>query len=498
MIGDFEIKDEDLAGRIGILETKHGKLETPAFFPVINPVKNEITIQDILSVGFESIITNAFLIKKYIGKEEDLHSILNYNKILMTDSGAYQILQYGDIDVSNVDIVNYETKLKPDIAVILDIPTGLTEDKKEAEKSVESTISRAKEASKFVELSKDEIIWVHPIQGGMYLDLIEYSARIADMNQDYKMLALGSPTVLMQRYEYAPLIDMIYKSKSNVSRGKPFHLFGGGHPHIFAFAVALGVDTFDSASYILYARDHRYMTRERVYRLEELDYFPCSCPICSRYSPKDVMEMPEEQKVRLIALHNLYVIKEEINYIKQSLKEGRLFEYIQQKAYSHPSTFEAFRRILNYSKYLEKYDPRVKGEVKGVFLFDNSSLHRPEVIRHAYTLSKIKQRSKALVLYCSDSKDNPLKNTEDMKNADVYIVLPFYGCVPYNVFFTYPYFQSEMPSTIDKDVIYDLKNKLKEFLSQRSYETVSIIGCEKILHVDSIRGAPVNLLLNKL
>jgi archaeosine tRNA-ribosyltransferase (EC 2.4.2.-) len=31
MIGDFEIKEEDLAGRIGIIETRHGKIETPVF-----------------------------------------------------------------------------------------------------------------------------------------------------------------------------------------------------------------------------------------------------------------------------------------------------------------------------------------------------------------------------------------------------------------------------------------------------------------------------------
>jgi len=39
----FEIKYSDLAGRIGILHTNHGKIETPAYVPVIHPVKQAIS-----------------------------------------------------------------------------------------------------------------------------------------------------------------------------------------------------------------------------------------------------------------------------------------------------------------------------------------------------------------------------------------------------------------------------------------------------------------------
>ena len=39
----FEIKKSDLAARIGILHTNHGKVETPAYVPVIHPVKQTIS-----------------------------------------------------------------------------------------------------------------------------------------------------------------------------------------------------------------------------------------------------------------------------------------------------------------------------------------------------------------------------------------------------------------------------------------------------------------------
>ena len=37
----FEIKDKELAGRIGKLVTKTKTIETPAFFPVINILRQE-------------------------------------------------------------------------------------------------------------------------------------------------------------------------------------------------------------------------------------------------------------------------------------------------------------------------------------------------------------------------------------------------------------------------------------------------------------------------
>lgn len=482
MIGDFEIKDEDLAGRIAILETKSGKLETPAFFPVINPFKTEVTIKDVQSVGFNNIITNAYIIKKNVGKAEDIHKLLDFNGIIMTDSGAYQILQYGEVNVSNREIVEYEININTDIGVFLDLPTGNSEDRNVAEETVKITLQRAKEIEDLIE-KEDKIIWTHPIQGGKFLDLVEYSAKQADKNEKFKMFALGSPTVIMEKYDYDTLIDMIFTAKRNVSRGKPFHLFGGGVPHILPLAVALGVDTFDSASYIIYARDNRYLTRSRVYRLEELEYFPCSCPVCSKYTPKELLEMSKEERTRLLAIHNLYVIKEEINEIKQSIKEGRLFEYIQQKAYSHPAVYSAFKKLLKYSEYLEKFDPRVKGTVKGVFMFDKNSLKRPEVLRHEKFLSSYVPKSKKAVIICD-------KNISNLaKDADVYYLIPFYGLVPKNLIETFPYSQTEFPKELEDEAIKYMIEKLNEFLRDKKYENVEFIGCEKYLHINSIRSS---------
>ena len=46
----FEIKKSDLAGRIGILHSNYGKIETPAYVPVIHPVRQIIPAKKIESV----------------------------------------------------------------------------------------------------------------------------------------------------------------------------------------------------------------------------------------------------------------------------------------------------------------------------------------------------------------------------------------------------------------------------------------------------------------
>jgi len=66
----------------------------------------------------------------------------------MTDSGAYQILVYGEVDVSQKEIVAYQEGIGSDIATMLDIPTGWKVTKEQAEVTVAETLHRAKASLK--------------------------------------------------------------------------------------------------------------------------------------------------------------------------------------------------------------------------------------------------------------------------------------------------------------------------------------------------------------
>ena len=143
----FEVKEKDILARIGKLKTKTVTVETPLLFPVINPSIQPISPKRLKEeFGFEAIITNAYiLLKRYQNKpiEQGVHSFLNFDGAVMTDSGAYQILVYGNVGVTQKEIVNYQEGIGSDIATILDIPTGWKITKDQATETVKETLRRA-------------------------------------------------------------------------------------------------------------------------------------------------------------------------------------------------------------------------------------------------------------------------------------------------------------------------------------------------------------------
>ncbi|MCX8176314.1 MAG: tRNA guanosine(15) transglycosylase TgtA, partial [Candidatus Bathyarchaeota archaeon] len=378
----FEVKNKDLLGRIGKIKTKSGVIETPLLLPVINPKKIEIHPKEVFEeFKFKALMTNAYILKKYFEKDiikVGIHEFLGFNGVVMTDSGGYQVLRYGHVDVKPLEIFDFQEKIGSDIGVILDVPTGWSVSRNYAEWTVNETIKRAKEVQNHLE-NEHTILWVGPVQGGSYLDLISLSA--SELSKiPFDVYAIGSPTQVMERYLFDFLVKMILAAKLNLPLNKPLHLFGAGHPLIFSFIVALGCDMFDSASYALYARDERYLTETGTVRLKNLEYFLCDCPVCRSLTPKDLKEKEESEKRHLLMRHNLYVCWREIQRIKQYISEGKLWELLELRARAHPSLFKAFNLIAKLSKLFLNDTPLFKE--RGMFIFDEISAKRPEVISY--------------------------------------------------------------------------------------------------------------------
>ncbi|TLX81634.1 MAG: tRNA guanosine(15) transglycosylase TgtA, partial [Thaumarchaeota archaeon] len=61
-----------------------------------------------------------------------IHQIINYDGSIMTDSGGYQVLEYGKVDVDPKSMATFEQKIGTDLAIPLDRPTGFGLSKKKA------------------------------------------------------------------------------------------------------------------------------------------------------------------------------------------------------------------------------------------------------------------------------------------------------------------------------------------------------------------------------
>src|SRR5438094_7912879 len=291
----FQVHCKDLLGRIGTINTKSGAFATPHMFPVLDPHHLILGKEFFDRVGIHAVMTNAYLLKR--GRQGvdpvDVHETLDYPRTVATDSGAYQILEYGHVGVTPEEIIAYQEKINTDIGVIVDVPTGFRSDRSRARWTVDETVRRADKARRVI--TRKDILWVGPVQGGVHLKEVERSAQLM-ARREFDIYALGSPTELMETQRYDLLVDMIVAAKNALPKGKPFHLFGAGHPVLFPFLVALGCDLFDSAAYALYARAGRYLTPEATLLLGDMVEFVCPCPACVDSTPDEMMQSPDNQR----------------------------------------------------------------------------------------------------------------------------------------------------------------------------------------------------------
>ncbi|MEM3857133.1 MAG: tRNA-guanine transglycosylase, partial [Thermoprotei archaeon] len=170
----FEIAYTNLGGRIGHLATKRGRILTPTLLPVIDKRRQLVDPVTIRSMGFEAVITNAYLLLKRKENVTDIHSFINFDGVVMTDSGAYQLLEYGNISVSQREVVELQERINVDIGVMLDTPTGAKPGYREARKTVQSTLENARRF--FNQKRAEDILWVGPVQGGQYSGLVSECA----------------------------------------------------------------------------------------------------------------------------------------------------------------------------------------------------------------------------------------------------------------------------------------------------------------------------------
>jgi 7-cyano-7-deazaguanine tRNA-ribosyltransferase len=399
----------------------------------------------------------------------DVHGTLDYSGTVATDSGAYQILEYGHVGVTPEEIVAYQEEINTDIGVILDVPTGFRSDASRARWTVDETVRRADRALEVI--TRRDVLWVGPVQGGVHLEEVERSARLM-AKRDFSVYALGSPTELMETQRYDVLVDMIVAAKKVLPNGKPFHLFGAGHPVLFPFLVALGCDLFDSAAYALYARAGRYLTPEGTLLLGDMVEFACPCPACVDTSPEELMRSQENEGETRLVQHNLWTCFSELRRVREAIRKGRLWELLEVRSRAHPALKECFTRISQYAEFLEGSTPAVKPH--GIFYLGSSSDSRPEKLRFVSRLPGSVEERRKLVLVLPGRWRRPFhedpryesvaKAFDDHPKVSICFYSLAWGPVPIELDETFPIAQTESPNEGDPVVLQEKARRVSEFL----------------------------------
>ena len=206
----FEIRNADAAGRIGELEVPRADatVETPALLPVINPHLRTIQPAEMAKLGAQALITNAYIFYgsdeyREEALEEGLHDVLGFSGPIMTDSGSFQLAEYGEIDVDTREILEFQRAVGSDIATPVDVPTDPEASREQARAERETTQERLETAAAF---DAGEMLVTAPVQGSTYPDLREDAAREA-RETGLDVFPVGAVVPLLNDYRYAEVVS---------------------------------------------------------------------------------------------------------------------------------------------------------------------------------------------------------------------------------------------------------------------------------------------------
>ncbi|TFG26889.1 tRNA guanosine(15) transglycosylase TgtA [Candidatus Thorarchaeota archaeon] len=498
-MANFEIKAKDGLARLGRFSTKHGTVKTPLLMPVVHPGKSMIPPRDLVDVfGFQMVITNSYIINSHErfrekAIAEGVHGLLEFTHPIMTDSGTFQ-MYFHDLPEEEIDpiaIIEFQKKIKTDIGTILDAFSRPDVGREQVEKDVDLSFERAKMSVGI----KGEMMLAGTVQGGIFEDLRERSAQ-AMGRLDFDVFPIGGVVPMMEMYRYADIVRVTLAAKKHLPPDRPVHLFGCGHPMLFAQAALLGCDFFDSASYAKFADSGRMLLTSGTVHLKDLTELPCECPICSNTTADELRSLSQEERSLALMRHNLYVSAAEMRRVRQAIADGKLFELAAVRARSHPSLLEALQVMTENMKQLTESDPF--GKSSSIFYTGPETALRPEISRfHERVIDRYPFRTTDTVIIVPDIGERPFSDTastiieEVRKRSPEEAILLFFtpmGVIPWECEHVHPAQQCIFPKTVDPDTLTLARKRLLDILDMISFN--------KIVWFE--RESPTNQIVNNL
>lgn len=286
--------DARSAARAGLIETDHGKIETPIFMPVgtvgsvkglhFKEVSDDAKAQIILGNTYHLYLRPTTDVLHAAG---GLHKFIGWDKPILTDSGGFQVFSLSQMRKltpegaqfrSHIDgskhiftpenVMDIQRLIGSDIMMAFDeCPPG-DSDYKYAKKSLDLTEQWLDRC--IARFDSTEPLYGHKqalfpiVQGAAHRELrtraAEHIAALGREGNAIGGLAVGEPTEVM--YEMVELVNGI------LPKDRPRYLMGVGTPANILENIALGVDMFDCVMPTRNGRNGMIFTSEGVVNLK--------------------------------------------------------------------------------------------------------------------------------------------------------------------------------------------------------------------------------------
>lgn len=351
-------KDERTGARAGIIHTPHGSFPTPIFMPVGTQASVKgVSPDELRDLGAGIILSNTYHLflrpgMDLIREAGGLHKFMHWDRAILTDSGGFQVFSLGDLRKiteegvtfrSHIDgskkFLSPEVSMEVQMALGSDIVMAFDEcvpypaDYDYAKKSTERTIRWLKRCKEAMTAPNQGLFGI--VQGGMYKELREWSARETTAMDlpGYAVggLSVGEPKELMY--------EMLEYSTSLLPQDKPRYLMGVGTPDCLVEGVQRGIDMFDCVYPTRVARNGMAMTWTGRLVMKNAQFTHdhhvleegCGCYACrngyTRAYIRHLVRANEIFGLRLLSLHNLYFLQNFMRRMRQAILDDRFTEF---------------------------------------------------------------------------------------------------------------------------------------------------------------------------
>jgi queuine tRNA-ribosyltransferase len=345
--------DGSTRARTGILTLSHGSVETPQFMPVgTNATIKALSPDDLKDAGASIILANTYHLYLRPGHERiarlgGLHTFMDWDRPILTDSGGFQVVSLGDLRVVDEDGVTFRSHLDgsihrftpehatavqealgSDVAVAFDQPVYPSSPRDVVADATART-HRWAERSLTAHRRTDQAMF-GIVQGGLDPELRSASTRfVAGLPFDGICIGgLAGDETPAQRDE---ALDIAVPLLADDPR--PRYLMGLGSPADLLEAVHRGIDLFDSVLPARVARNGqlwvpgaRLNVRNRTFlddpRPVQED---CPCLLCRRFSRAYLAHLFRAKELlayRLATCHNLTFTLDFMVRIRASIRAG--------------------------------------------------------------------------------------------------------------------------------------------------------------------------------
>lgn len=351
-------KDERTGARAGIIHTPHGSFPTPIFMPVGTQASVKgVSPDELHDLGAGIILSNTYHLflrpgMDLIREAGGLHKFMHWDGAILTDSGGFQVFSLGDLRKITEEGVTFRSHidgskkfLSPEVSMEVQMVLGsdivmafdecvpYPADYNYAKQSTERTIRWLQRCKEAMTAPNQGLFGI--VQGGMYKDLREWSARETTAMDlpGYAVggLSVGEPKELMY--------EMLEYSTSLLPQDKPRYLMGVGTPDCLVEGVQRGIDMFDCVYPTRVARNGMAMTWTGRLVMKNAQFTHdhtvleegCGCYACrngyTRAYIRHLVRANEILGLRLLSLHNLYFLQEFMRRMRQAILEDRFTEF---------------------------------------------------------------------------------------------------------------------------------------------------------------------------